>query len=64
MLNESFRYKQISILEELKNKINELNNILNKEDLDFKDIIEFVTIEGKIVAELQNMSNDILSVSI
>lgn len=64
MLNESFIYKQISILEELKNKINELNNILNKEDLDFKDIIEFVTIEGKIVAELQNMSNDILSVSI
>lgn len=64
MLNESFRYKQISTLEELKNKINELNNILNREDLDFKDIIEFVTIEGKILAELQNMTSEILSISI
>ncbi|MBS5787071.1 MAG: hypothetical protein KIC98_04110 [Clostridioides difficile] len=64
MLNESFRLNQMYRLVEVKEKTENLENILKEEDIDFKDIIEFITIEGGIVSTLQNIANDILEVSI
>ncbi len=64
MLNESFRSRQIYKLKKVKENTDVLEHILEKQDIDFKDIIEFITLEGKIVSTLQNMANEILEVSI
>ena len=48
----------------MKENTDVLEHILEKQDIDFKDIIEFITLEGKIVSTLQNMANEILEVSI
>jgi len=64
MLNESFRSSQIYKLKEVKDNTDVLEHILKKQDIDFKDIVEFISLEGKIVTALQNIANDILEVSI
>ncbi|WP_027703010.1 hypothetical protein [Metaclostridioides mangenotii] len=64
MLNESFRSRQIYKLKEVKDNTDVLEHILKKQDIDFKDIVEFISLEGKIVTALQNIANDILDVSI
>jgi|GEM_PF-1783871 len=64
MLNESFRSSQIYKLKEVKDNIDVLEHILKKQDIDFKDIVEFISLEGKIVTAFQNIADDILDVSI
>lgn len=63
MLNENFRANQLSKLNEVKDKTMTLEKILNKEVIDFRDIVEFITLEGKIVSSLQKIANEILEVS-
>lgn len=63
MLNENFRANQLSNLNEAKDKTMTLEKILNKEVIDFRDIVEIITLEGKIVSSLQTIADEILEVS-